>query len=84
MTTVIITSRPYFPRGIFVKPYLLSPSSSAHTFSPSRRLAGNLATSNMAAAAAAITPVQNDDVDRIAKISSTIRVIPDFPKPGSL
>ncbi|KAL8096231.1 hypothetical protein AgCh_037260 [Apium graveolens] len=35
-----------------------------------------------AAAAAAISPVQNDDVDRIAKISSTIRVIPDFPKPG--
>uniref|UniRef100_A0A161ZZ10 adenine phosphoribosyltransferase n=2 Tax=Daucus carota subsp. sativus TaxID=79200 RepID=A0A161ZZ10_DAUCS len=36
----------------------------------------------MAAAAAAISPVPKDDLERIAKISATIRVIPDFPKPG--
>lgn len=81
----VITSRPHFsnlPEGIFVKPYIFLPFSPP-TFSPIRRRAGNLACSTMAAAAAAISPVQNDDVDRIAKISSTIRVIPDFPKPGS-
>ncbi|XP_074349525.1 adenine phosphoribosyltransferase 1-like [Apium graveolens] len=81
----VVTSRPRFSnlsKGIFVKPNISLPCSPL-TFSPIRRRAGYLASSNMsAAAAAAISPVQNDDVDRIAKISSTIRVIPDFPKPG--
>ncbi|XP_017254434.1 adenine phosphoribosyltransferase 1-like [Daucus carota subsp. sativus] len=79
MTTTVITTLPHFSnlsRGIFVRPNFSFP------FSPSRRLAGNLASSNMAAAAAAISPVPKDDLERIAKISATIRVIPDFPKPG--
>ncbi|KAK1366909.1 Adenine phosphoribosyltransferase [Heracleum sosnowskyi] len=79
----VITSRPHFSnltKGIFVNPEILLPTS-PQTFTPIRRRAGNLASSNMAAAAA-ISPIQNDDVERIAKISSTIRVIPDFPKPG--
>lgn len=81
--STVITSRPHFSnlsKGIFVKPEILLPTS-PQTFTPIRRRAGNLASSNMAAAAA-ISPIQNDDVERIAKISSTIRVIPDFPKPG--
>lgn len=69
-----------FTRGIFVTTNL--PSFSSQTRSPTHfttiRHLKIPASSNIAAT----TRIRNDDVDRIAKISSTIRIIPDFPKPG--
>ncbi|KAL8096233.1 hypothetical protein AgCh_037261 [Apium graveolens] len=79
----VISSRRLFSnltRGISVTTNLPSfscqPRSSTH-FSPIRHLK-KLASSNIAAT----TRFQKDNADRIAKISSTIRIIPDFPKPG--
>ncbi|KAK1366910.1 Adenine phosphoribosyltransferase [Heracleum sosnowskyi] len=67
-------------RGTFVTTNLSSFSSQTRSpthFTPIRYLK-TIASSNIAAT----TRIRNDDVDRIAKISSTIRIIPDFPKPG--
>lgn len=82
MAAVISSVRVFsnLTRGILVPTNLSSfssPTRSPTHFTPIRRLK-NPASSNIAAT----TRFQNDNADRIAKISSTIRIIPDFPKPG--